>query len=295
MIDYKKIIKNRELRLKLVSLLRFIPSKLYLNIVFFIKNGKFLNFRHPETFCDKLNWLKLNAYKPEYSEYTDKYRVRKIVEEKLGEDIFFPLLGKWDHYKDIDFDTLPEQFVLKCNHDSGSVKIIKDKSAINHDELEKFFESRLKLDNYILGRDYYRNIPPCIIAEKYMSEADSDDIADYKFFCFDGVPKIMFVATQRNTDCKFDFFDMDFNHLDIENIHPASGKVIAKPSQFDKMKEYAAKLSEGIKFVRIDLYEINGKVYFGEFTFFHGGGFWPMHPDKWEIELGKWIDLGDIN
>lgn len=291
MIDYRNIIKNRELRLKLITLLRFIPDELYLQLVFFIKNGKFLNLKNPQTFCEKLNWLKLHGYKPEYSDYVDKIKARDIVKEKLCEDISIPLLGKWKHYKDIDFDSLPNQFVLKCNHDSGSVKIIRDKKAINHKELEEFFEGRLKIDNYILGRDYYRNITPYIIAEKYMAEADSDDIADYKFFCFDGKPVIMFVATERAKDCKFDFYDMDFNHLDIVNIHPNSEKTIEKPSQFERMKEYAAKLSQGLKFVRIDLYEINRKVYFGEYTFFHGGGFWSMHSDGWEEKLGSWINL----
>ena len=120
------------------------------------------------------------------------------------------------------------------------------------------------------------------------------EINDYKFFCFDGKPEILFVATERNEDCKFDFYDMDFKHLDIVNIHPQSGKEIKKPSKFEEMKKLAAELSEGIKFVRIDLYEISGEVYFGEFTFFHAGGFWPMNPDEWEKKLGDRIDLTHI-
>ena len=130
-----------------------------------------------------------------------------------------------------------------------------------------------------------------IMAEKLMTPEGESDINDYKFFCFNGKPEIMFVATERSIDCKFDFFDMEFNHLDIENIHPMSGKEIEKPSTFEEMKEIASRLSEGMKFVRIDLYEINGQVYFGEFTFFHGGGFWPFAPEEWEEKLGNLIKI----
>ena len=148
------------------------------------------------------------------------------------------------------------------------------------------------MNPYNLGREYpYRDVKPMIMAEKYMTPEGEEDINDFKFFCFNGKPEIMFVATERSSDCKFDFFDMDFNHLNIENIHPMSGKDIQKPETFDEMKEIAAKLSQGMKFVRIDLYSIQGKIYFGEFTFFHGGGFWPFFPEEWEYKLGNLIEI----
>ena len=291
-MDYKKIFKNRELRLKLINCLRFIPAKPYLQFVFRIKAGKKLNLKNPVTFCDKQNWLKLNDIRPEYTKLVDKIGVREYIKEILGEEYLFPIYGTWEHFKDIDFDALPEKFVLKCNHDSGSVKVITDKSKINKDELKKFFEDRLKLNPYVFGREYpYKDVKPCIMAEKFMTPDDEDDIRDYKFFCFNGKPEIMFIATDRSTDVKFDFFDMDFNHLDITNIHEQSGLDIQKPAMFDQMKEIAAKISKGMKFVRIDLYEISGKIYFGEFTFFHGGGFWPMNPNEWEYKLGQLIDI----
>ncbi len=292
MIDYRKIVKSRELRLKLTGLLKAIPNKPYLKMVYRIKTGKKLNLKNPVTYCDKLNWLKLHDIHPEYTRMVDKVVLHDVIKEKLGEDICIPMLGAWEHYSDIDFDKLPDKFVLKCNHDSGSVKIITDKSKINHDELNKFFEARLKMNPYNIGREYpYKDVKPMIMAEEYMVPEDKSDIDDYKFFCFNGKPEIMFVATERSTDCKFDFFDMDFNHLDIVNIHPQSSQKIEKPERFEEMKELAAKLSEGMKTVRIDLYEINGKVYFGEFTFFHAGGFWPMTPEKWERYFGDLIDL----
>lgn len=291
-MDYKKIFKNREFRLKLISCLRFIPTKPYLKMVYKIKTGKKLNLKNPIGFNEKLNWLKVNDIHPEYTDLVDKIKVREYVQNKIGEDICFPLLGQWEKYEDVNFEILPEQFVMKCNHDSGSVKIINNKSKIDHKELAKFFKSRLKINSYTIGREYpYKNIKPMIMAEKYMVPKGSSDINDYKFFCFNGNPEIMFIATDRSTDVKFDFFDMNFNHLDIENIHPQAGKTIEKPKLFEEMKEIASKLSQGMKFVRIDLYEIEGKVYFGEFTFFHGGGFWLFKPDEWERKLGDLINI----
>ena len=291
-MDYKKIIRNRETRLKLISLLRFIPDKIYLKLTYKIKTGKKLNFKNPTGFNEKLNWLKIYDRKSAYSDYVDKYKVRGIIKERIGEEYLFPLLGKYDKFDEIDFDKLPNQFVIKCNHDSGSVKIIKDKSQINKKELRKFFNNRLKINPYCIGREYpYKNVKTCIIIEKYMQSVNGEGINDYKFFCFDGKPIIMFIATDRAKDVKFDFFDMDFNHLDIVNIHPQADQTPKKPICFDKMKEIAGKLSEGFKFMRVDLYEIDGKIYFGEFTFYHAGGFWLFHPEEWEKKLGDLIVL----
>lgn len=298
--DYKKLFKNQEGRLALIIKLRFIPDEPYLKLVYRIKTGKKLELVNPKGFTEKLQWLKLYDRHPEYTDCVDKYTARSVVRDKLGKDISFPLLGKWDSFEDIDFENLPNSFVLKCNHDSGSVKIINDKRNLSESylaTLNKFYTARLKQNAYFIGREYpYKNVKPCILAEELMLDQvqDSAGIKDYKFFCFDGKPEILFVATDRPVDTKFDFFDMDFNHLDIVNIHPQSGKRISKPETFDEMKQVAAKLSAGMKFVRIDLYELNGKVYFGEFTFFHGGGFWPMQPEEWELKLGDLIVLDKL-
>lgn len=292
MIDYRNIIRNRELRLKLINLLSFIPDVPYLKMVYRIKTGKKLNIVKPKTYCEKLNWMKLHNIHPEYTQLVDKIAVREIVNKIAGKDICFPLLGTWEKFDDIDFKSLPNQFVLKCNHDSGSVKIIRNKNEIDHNQLRKFYNHHVKRNPFVAGREYpYKNVRPRILAEPIMIPEGDADINDYKFFCFNGKPAIMFVATERNTDVKFDFFDMDFNHLDIYNIHPNSTKTVTKPACFEEMKDLAAKLSKGINHVRVDLYEINGKVYFGEYTFFHGGGFWPFYPEEWEQKLGSWIHL----
>ena len=292
MIDYKKIVRSRELRIKISNFLSFVPDKPYLKMVYYMKTGEHLNLDNPVGFNEKQNWLKLHDIHPEYTKLVDKYEVRSVIKELLGDGYMFPVLGVWERYDDIDFASLPNQFVLKCTHDSQSVKIVEDKNKIDHKEFRKFYNGRLKINPFNMGREYpYKNVKPRIIAEELMV-ADGG-INDYKFFCFDGKPVIMFIATDRASgDTRFDFFDMDFNHLDIVNIHPQSDKgEIKKPVCFEEMKQIAAKCSRGMKFVRIDLYEIEGKVYFGEYTFFHGGAFWPMKPEHWEKDLGDLIKI----
>lgn len=294
-INFNKFDKKHKLRSAMMDCFCWMPDKAYLKMVFRIRNGKKLDLDNPKTFCDKMNWLKLHDKQELYTELVDKVEVRKHVEEKIGEGHVFPLLGAWDSFDEIDFDKLPNEFVLKCNHDSGSVRIIRDKSQLTPqymEEMKRDFSSRLKGNPFSAGREYpYKNVRAKVLAEKLMKMEDGSGINDYKFFCFDGKPEILFVATDRQTDVKFDFYDMEFNHLDIINIHPQSGKTIPKPQCFEEMKTIAAKLSEGMKFVRIDLYEIAGTVYFGEYTFFHAGGFWPLTPDEWEDRLGDLIKL----
>lgn len=296
MIDLRKIF-SRNFRGNMMHALSFLPDKPYLQLFYFATTRKFINFKNPKGFNEKLQWLKVNDKRPEYSQLVDKLAVRDHIAEILGEEYLFPLLGKWESFNDIDFDSLPNQFVLKCNHDSGSTKVIKDKSALTQadfDEMNEFYTRRLNRDFFFAGREYpYKGIKPYIIAEQLMVDETTPEksIEDYKFFCFNGEPKVMFIATDRATDCKFDFFDMDFNHLDLVNIHPNADKPIEKPEKFEEMKDLAAKLSKGMRHVRIDLYELNGKIYFGEYTFFHGGGFQLCHPDKWERTLGECIDI----
>ncbi len=296
MINLKKIF-GRNFREGMMYALSFLPDKLYLQLFYFATTGKIINFKNPKGYNEKLQWLKVNDRHPEYSKLVDKIAVREHIKETLGEEYLFPLLGYWESFDDIDFAELPEQFVLKCNHDSGSTKVIKSKSSLTAEDiksLRQFFTKRVKRDFFYAGREYpYKGIKPYIIAEQMMIDSKNPEssIEDYKFFCFNGEPKIMFVATDRSTDCKFDFYDMDFNHLDIYNIHPNSDKNITKPALFEEMKKIASKVSKGMKAVRIDLYEINNRIYFGEFTFFHGGGFALFYPEKWERQMGDWIDL----
>lgn len=297
MIDYRKILKNQEFRLKFTTLFRFVPDKWYLKAVYRAKAGRKLNLNPPKGFNEKLQWLKMHDIRPEYTDLADKVKVRDFISDTLGEGYTFPLLGTWKRFEEIPFSELPDRFVLKCNHDSGSVRIIKDKNSLTDADMKdmrKFFRGRLKRNPYHTGREYpYKDIEPCILAEQFMESTDGKGINDYKFFCFDGKPKIMFVATDRSTDVKFDFFDMDFNHLDIYNCHPNADHPIEKPATFEQMKQIAEKLSQRMKTVRVDLYEIDGKIYFGEYTFFHAGGFYLFSPEEWEQRLGSWINIDE--
>lgn len=294
MFNLKKLL-GRNVRGKIMYSLKFLPDKPYLQMFYFATTGKFINFKNPQGYNEKLQWLKINNKHPEYGPLVDKLAVRDHIKKELGEEFLFPLLGAYESFDDIDFSSLPNQFVMKCNHDSGSTKIIKDKASLSEEdmkELRQHFTKKLNRDFFYAGREYpYKGIKPYIMIEKLMVDEGKSDITDYKFFCFDGVPKVVLIATDRQTDCRFDYFDMDFNHLDIIDHCPQSEKAIDKPVCFDQMKELASKLSQGIKTVRMDFYEINGQIYFGEYTFFSGGGFDLYIQPEWEKQMGDWINV----
>jgi len=276
------------------KLLRIVPDKLYIQIKYFYRFHKFANIKNPKTFNEKLQWMKMYDRNPLYTKLCDKYEVKNYVKDVIGERYIIPTLGVYDRFEDIDFDKLPNQFVLKCTHDSGGLVIVKDKEKMNKDRAKEIIESSLKTNYYYHSREWpYKNIKPRIIAEKYM-EDQSGDLKDYKFFCFDGKVKALYVASERqdkSVETKFDFFDADFNHLPFVNSHPNSTKKIEKPSNYYHMVDVASKLSKGFKQVRIDLYTINNEVYFGEMTFFHMSGFQPFKPEEWDYTFGSWFQI----
>jgi hypothetical protein len=225
----------------------------------------------------------------------DKYEVRRFVSDKIGDNYLIPLLGVWDDPDDIDIGSLPEQFVLKCTHDSGSIVICLDKNTFDFEKAKEKLREKLKLNPYSWTRSWVcKNIKPRIIAEKYMVDESGYELKDYKFFCFDGEPKLLFTAMDRQKegeDVKFDFFDMDFNHLNIVNGHPLAQTPPIKPKSFEEMISVAKKLSNGFCHVRVDMYDINGKVYFGEITMYHHSGLCIFEPDEWDYKLGEYLKL----
>lgn len=272
-----------------------IPDKLYLRIKFYCRMGKPLHLNHPRTFNEKLQWLKQYGRRPIDTTLSDKYAVKEYIANTLGDQYVIPLLGVWDKFDDINLDTLPDQFVLKCTHNSGGIIVCKDKSTLDVKEAKRILEGALKRDFYVRSREKaYKDIPRRIIAEKYMEDSQTKELRDYKFFCFDGEPKILFVASERQIEgeeTKFDFFDMEYNHLPFTNGHPNAEVIPQKPVKFEEMKQIAAKLSKGIPHVRVDLYEVDGHVYFGEMTYSHWGGMTPFDPEEWDYKLGEWIKL----
>ena len=291
----KKIIKNPNLLVHYALGLKFskaLPDIIYLKLKFKLRLGRKLDLKNPKTFNEKLQWLKLYYRKPEFTMMVDKYEVRKYIKEKIGEEYLIPLLGVYESYEDIDFNKLPNRFVLKPTHTSGNVFICKDKLAIDHLELKKEINYWLDREYYWIHREWpYKNVKPRIICEKYMVDESGIGLKDYKYFCFNGEPKAMFVATDRGIDTRFNFYDMQFNHLPFTQHYKNSTKKINKPAGFDEMVILAKTLSKEIPHVRVDFYDINGKIYFGELTFYHLGGFEKFEPAKYDQVFGSWLEL----
>ena len=286
-------------RAKYWDLANVLSDKTFIKIEYRNRMRKKLNLKNPQTFNEKLQWLKIYDRKPIYTTMVDKYEVKNYVADKIGDEYIIPTLGVWDSFDEIDFDALPDQFVLKCTHDSGGLVICKDKSKLNKEKAKKKIELSLNRNYYYHGREWaYKDVKPRVIAEKYMEDKNSKDLKDYKFFCFDGKVKAMFIATDRFTqgvETKFDFYDTNFEHLPFTNGHPNAECVIEKPKHFEKMKELAEILSKGIPQIRVDFYEIDDEVYFGELTFFHWSGMVPFVPEKWDYVFGEWIELPTID
>lgn len=273
----------------------FVNPETYIGGLFYSRVGYELDIENPQTYNEKLQWLKLYDKNPLYTTLVDKYEVKKYISNIIGEQYVIPTLGVWDRVADIDFDNLPNQFVLKCTHDSGGVVICKDKSQFNKAKAKRLLNKHLRRNYYYMGFEWpYKNVTPRIIAEKFMEDAKTKELRDYKFFCFKGEVKALFIATERQKvgeDVKFDFFDADFNHLPFKQGHENASLCPSKPICFEEMKTLASSLSRDLPQVRIDFYEVNGRIYFGEFTFFHHGGWTKFEPKEWDFVFGEWIKL----
>ena len=276
---------------------RIIPDRAYIKMQYYLRMDKKLDFNEPKTFNEKLQWLKLYDRENDNSKYVDKYLVREYVARTIGEEYLIPLLGVWDDASEIDFDTLPDQFVLKCTHDSNSVIICTDKKSFDRKSAHEKLKKKLRTNFYYYAREWpYKNIKPRIICEAFMEDKETAELRDYKFFCFDGVPKAMFIATDRQNeekDTAFDFYDIEGHHMNVKQGHPNADSVPELPKNFVLMKQLAERLSSGFPHVRIDFYEINGKVFFGEITFFHFSGLMRFIPDDIDYVFGDWLTLPD--
>lgn len=276
-------------------LYRNMPDDQFLKKAFLAYMGYPLNLNNPQTFNEKLQWLKLYDRRPEYVTMVDKYKVREYIADTIGEEYLIPLLGVWENADDIDFDSLPDKFVLKCNHDSGSVVIVKDKSKIDKDTIRKKLSKALRRNLFEYGREWpYKDVPRRIIAEKYMSDEAAGGLTDYKIHSFNGVPKFILVSTERFSENGLheDYFDVGWNKLDIRFAnHPTSNCVIPLPKQLGKMLELSRYLAGKYPFMRTDFYQIDGKLYFGEITLYPGCGFEKVTPEGWDEKIGGWLKL----
>lgn len=273
----------------------FLPDQTYLSLMYRGMMGKKLPLENPQTFNEKMQWLKLYDRKPEYTKMVDKYRVREYVKEKIGEQYLIPCLGVWDHFDEIPLESLPKRFVLKCTHDSHSVIICRNKNRFQKDKAKKKLEGALKHNYYYEGRQWpYKDVKPRIIAEKYMEDCDGKELKDYKIHVFNGVPEIILVCSNRFSQkgLQEDFFDTQWRHLDIQRTaHPNSEEVIEKPMRLEEMITLSAKLAEGMAFARVDFYDDGKQLFFGEITMYPASGMSKFVPEEWDLILGNKIKL----
>lgn len=276
----------------------FIPDRLFLKYQFHYVFGQPLNLDNPKSFNEKLQWLKLYDRNPLYTTLVDKYAVKKWVADKIGKEYVIPTLAIYDNEGQIDLNTLPNQFVLKCTHDSGSVVICKDKRTFDLDGARQVLGKGLKNNFYKKHREWpYKNVQRRIIAEQFLDDNSSSGLKDFKLYCMNGECKAILVVTRNHNtgNSYYDYFDADFNHLSFTKGHPNSPCVVARPESFSVMKQLSQRLSEGITNVRCDFYEINGRIFFGEMTFFPASGIVPFNPVEYDIEWGGWIELPSKN
>lgn len=252
---------------------------------------KTLHLNPPKTFNEKIQWLKLYDRKLVYTKLVDKYEVRKVIQEKLGEEYLVPLLGVWEKSDEIDFSKLPEQFVLKPTHTSGNVYICRDKSKIDENKIRNMLDQWLKREYFWGNREWpYKNIKPRLIAEEMIDS----NIVDYKFYCFNGEPKMLYLSQglEDHSTASISFFDMNLKKLPFgrSDYRPFTTEV-EKPKNFDEMVRIATKLSKGFSFVRIDLYSVKNKVYFSEYTLHPCAGYMPFDPEEYDLKLGEMLHL----
>lgn len=296
-----RFITDPQVRFSVLSergFLKGISDEKYLRRAYRVFMGKKLDLQDPQTYTEKLQWLKLYDHRQEYTQMVDKYAVKAYVAEKIGSEYVIPLLGVWERARDIDFDALPQRFVLKTTHDSGGIVLCTDKSKLDIQATRKTLQKYLSRNYYAVKREWpYKNVKPRIIAEAYMVDSSYHELRDYKFFTFAGQPKVLYIVQGRGRGAATtaDFFDMDFQHLPFAIDHDMASIPPEKPVQFEAMKRFAALLSEGTPQLRVDFYEVDGKLYFGEMTFFHCSGLAAFYPKKWDRIFGDWVQLPPKN
>ena len=275
-----------------------IPDKLYISCFHRYHIHKKLNWDNPQGYCEKLNWLKLNDRNPLYTTLVDKIEVKKYVAKIIGEEYVIPTIAVYNSPSDISWNELPQKFAIKCNHDSGSCIVCHNKESLNKKDVERWLQYKISKNWYKMAREWaYKGVQKRILVEELMNDP-SGDIKDYKFFCFDGVVKALYIVSNRqNPDIKTtsDFFDENFNRIPVKCHFENSETLPVKPQNFELMNELCSKLSKGIPHVRIDFYEANGKVYFGEYTFYTFGAEDSLYPEKYELLFGSWIKIDQLS
>lgn len=292
-MSIRSLLKNCYLKTYHSGIFNMIPDNMFIPLQYKMATGKKLDINNAQSFNEKIQWMKLYDHNSIYTTIVDKYRVRKYVADRIGEKYLIPLLGVWGSPDEIEIERLPYQFVIKCNHDSGGISICKDKEKYNWEKEKKNISIHLKQNHYYTSREWaYKNVKPCVIAEKYMEDERTGELRDYKFFCFNGIPKYVQVDFGRFTNHKRNIYDIKWNLLDLTIKCPNDPTAnIAMPTDYDNMIELAESLSKDLPQVRVDLYSVNGQTYFGELTLYHGSGYEKFTPDEYGYTFGSYIDL----
>lgn len=277
--------------LKAVQL--FVPSKIYCALEYKRHFGKKLNIKNPKTFNEKIQWLKLNDHNALYPKLVDKYEVRKYVREKLGEQYLIKLIGIYNCVEDIPFNSLPKEYVLKCTHDSGTVVINNSLCTITEDEIRKLLNKALRKNYYYEHREWpYKRVKPRVICETYMVDESNSELKDYKIHCFGGVPKLIQVDFGRFTNHRRNLYDTQWNFIDASILYPNDKTtLIKKPDNLAEILEVSSVLSQPFAYVRVDLYIVENRIFFGELTFHHGAGYEKFTPHELEVQMGEWLML----
>lgn len=276
------------------KLIKYMPDKLFIQQEFFHTFQYKIDLRNPQTFNEKLNWRKLYERNPLFTLISDKCKVKDWVKEKIGNSYIIPTLGVYDSFEEIDFEKLPEKFVIKCNHDSGSIVICQDKHTFEIQKARKIITDGLQFDFYMKFREWpYKNIKRKIIIEKYLEDSSiSHFLTDYKFFCFNGIPQFIYLDSHIGNQGYINYLTIDWKQADIHRKdYPEAPELPAKPKELNEMLQLARKLSEGISFVRVDFYVVEGQIYFGEMTLLPGAGFTPYYPEYCDAEIGKLFQI----
>lgn len=292
-MDYKKILKTGKTRAAVLNVFRFLPDSIMLPLQYKIKLGRNLNLKNPQRYTEKLQWYKMHYRNPVMHQCVDKYLVREYVKDKGLESILVPLIA---HYKSIDevrWNELPNRFVMKTTHGGGGLNVLvcNDKSQLDYSEVARrlSFENKPVRKN-TLGREWaYYGLQPGLVVEELLINEENPEagVNDYKIFCYGGKPKYIIVDVDRYIGHKRNFYDVNWNNLHITSDCPASDRDIPKPEGFEQMLEIASKLSEGFPYVRVDLYNCSGKIYFGELTFYPWSGYVQYTPDEWDYKFGE--------
>lgn len=273
---------------------RILPTKVYLTLRYKIIFGRWINWNNPTTFTEKLQWLKVNYYGRDETKLVDKIKVKEYIKNLLGEEYIIPTIGVWDSANKIEFDQLPSEYVLKCNHDSGSIHFQSKDAPIDKSKVKKELNKVLKTNYYWTGRETpYRYIKPRVFAEPLIKCDEMGELRDYKFFCFNGEPKVFKIDFNRFEIHKAHYFDIDGNILPFgeRDIYPSEQTKLEIPKNLTEMVDIARKIAQGLPFVRVDLYNINGRILLGEITLFPTAGFGRFTDDKWDETMGSWIKL----